>query len=57
MDRKHDGHAWCKVKAINMKNKLNLTFGKRIAWAICNARMMVVNIFFLNKWKSKIAWI
>ncbi len=32
MDKKHDGHAWCKVKMTNMKNDFNLTFQK--AWCL-----------------------
>jgi hypothetical protein len=28
MDRKHDGHAWYKVKMINIKNDFNLNFPK-----------------------------
>lgn len=28
MDKKYDGHFWCKVEIINIKNDFNLTFHK-----------------------------
>jgi hypothetical protein len=28
MNKKYDGHSWCKVKTINIKNDFNLTFHK-----------------------------
>jgi hypothetical protein len=31
MDKKHDGHAWCKIKTTSIKNDFNLTFQKKPA--------------------------
>jgi len=53
MDRKDDGHAWCKVKMINIKNDFNFIFQKATAWVICNVRMMRAIFFFLTNVDTK----
>jgi hypothetical protein len=53
MDRKHDVHAWCKVKMINIKNDFDLIFQKAIAWAICNVGMMRAIFFSLTNVDTK----
>jgi hypothetical protein len=34
MDKKYDGHAWCKVITTNIKKKLGLTSGRLVVWVI-----------------------
>jgi hypothetical protein len=49
MDRKYDGHAWCKVNMINIKNDFNLIFRRAHYLGHCNARMMdAISIFLTN---------
>jgi hypothetical protein len=49
MDRKHDGHAWYKVKTININNNFNHFFEKFTVWTISNTKMMPTIFFFLIK--------
>jgi len=53
IDKKHDGHAWWKVKMTNIKNDFNLIFQKNGVWVICNAKMKATIFFFLTYLKTK----
>jgi hypothetical protein len=35
MDRKYNGHTWCKVITTNIKKNLGLALGRFIAWVTC----------------------
>jgi hypothetical protein len=52
MDRKHDGHAWCKAKTTNMKNDLNLIFQLFRPCLISGC-----NFFLFKKCKNDTTWI
>jgi hypothetical protein len=48
MDRKHNGHAWCKVKTTNIKNDFGLGFCSDK----CMATFDVKTIIMLNLFVS-----
>jgi hypothetical protein len=57
MDKKHDGHAWRKVKMTNIKNDFNLTFWRVHYLGHLQCRNDGCDLFFLNKCKNKTTWI
>jgi hypothetical protein len=55
MDKKHDDHAWCKVKMTNIKNDFNLTFQK--AWCLGHLQCQNEGYdFFLSNNFMKKTW-
>jgi hypothetical protein len=44
MDRKYNGHAWCKVKTSNIKNDFGLGFRNIGAWGTCIVIMILTSI-------------
>jgi len=57
MDKKHDGHAWCKVKTTNIKNDFKLTFWRVRCLGHLQCRNDGCNFFFLNKCRNETTWI
>ncbi len=57
MDRKNDGHAWCKVKTTNIKNDFNLIFWKARCLGHLQCQNDGYDFFLLNKCTHEIAWI
>jgi hypothetical protein len=56
MDKKHDGHAWCKVNITNIKNDFNFTFQKACCLGHLQSKMKATIFFFLKYIFLKIAW-
>lgn len=56
MDRKYDGHVWCKVKKANIKNDFNHDFRK--VWCLGHLQCHIDNCkyFLLNDLMNKIIW-
>ncbi len=55
--RKHDGHAWCKVKTTNIKNDFNLTFQKACYLGHLQCRNDGCDFFLLNECRNETTWI
>ncbi len=56
MDKKHDGHVWCKVKMINIKKDFKLTFWRERWLDHLQCRNDNYNFFLLNKCRNE-TWI
>lgn len=56
MDKKHDGHVWCKANTTNIKNNFNLTFQNARCLGHLQCQNYGYDFFLLNKCKNKIAW-
>jgi hypothetical protein len=46
MDKKYNGHAWCKVKMTNIKNPCGLILKALNVWPIFIVKMVLVLCFF-----------
>jgi hypothetical protein len=57
MDRKYDGHSWCKVKMTNIKNNFNLTFHMTSYLGHLECWNHLYNYLVLNGNPNEIAWI
>ncbi len=57
MDRKHDGHAWCKVKMTNINNDFNLNFRKACCLGHLQCQDDGCDFFLFNKCRNKTTWI
>jgi len=53
MDRKYNGHAWCKVKTSNIKNGFGLGFRNIGARGTCTAIMILTSISSILLFKMK----
>jgi hypothetical protein len=56
MDKKHDGHAWHKVKMTNIKNDFNLTFWRAQYLGHLQCRNYGCDFFLFNKCKNETTW-